>query len=394
MIDLGLPGPVHAFASQFLVTALGMPFEVGKTLLQVEYRPRKKFQPEEQAQEEEKPEWGAEDDTLDNPDEANVYFSDRLQTPKSTYVPPTPPAAKDPSGYLEDSECDGVSRLTPAAPSWTLKDDPDVSRSNGVWGMIRRIRATPSEGLPALWKGQLVSTVQALLSNVLQPQIHGLIYAVVPSSGTTLPLDFPLTALPHPGIPLAIQVASHAVTQFILSPLDMVRTRLIVMPSSHPSTPNSLTILRRAITDEGGVIGLYLAPNLSIPTIVENVLRPLLTLSIPLIIERQLGISPDLAPITANLADLGLNIASLLILMPIETVRRRMQLQQRSGKKIRSIVQLRDRPYYGIVEAMWRIVTEETAAPRKRQMTTKDEGGWLAGVAQLYRGVSLRLVLY
>jgi fusion and transport protein UGO1 len=255
--------------------------------------------------------------------------------------------------------------------------------------MIRRIRATPSEGLPALWKGQLVATAHALLSNLLQPHIHSAIYTAVPASGATLPLDFPLTALPHPGVPLAIQVASHAITQFILSPLEMVRTRLIAMPHAHPSTPSSLTILRRAVADEGGLSGLYLAANLLIPTLLENTIRPLLTLSIPLIIERQFGISPDLAPITYSIADLGLNITALLFTLPIETVRRRLQLQGRNpDRKIRSVVRLRDRPYTGVVEAMWRIVTEETAAPRKRRMSTRDEGGIFSGLAQLYRGVS------
>lgn len=33
--DLGLPGGVQLIGAQFFVAALGMPFEVGKTLLQV-----------------------------------------------------------------------------------------------------------------------------------------------------------------------------------------------------------------------------------------------------------------------------------------------------------------------------------------------------------------------
>lgn len=36
-------GPIQLFAAEWFTTALGMPFEVGKTLLQVEYRPRKRF---------------------------------------------------------------------------------------------------------------------------------------------------------------------------------------------------------------------------------------------------------------------------------------------------------------------------------------------------------------
>lgn len=39
-------GPIQLFAAEWFTTALGMPFEVGKTLLQVEYRPRKIFDTE------------------------------------------------------------------------------------------------------------------------------------------------------------------------------------------------------------------------------------------------------------------------------------------------------------------------------------------------------------
>lgn len=38
-------GPIQMFAAEYFSTALGMPFEVGKTLLQIEYRPRRRFDP-------------------------------------------------------------------------------------------------------------------------------------------------------------------------------------------------------------------------------------------------------------------------------------------------------------------------------------------------------------
>ena len=153
-------------------------------------------------------------------------------------------------------------------------------------------------------------------------------------------------------------------------------------------------MLRQMIADEGGLPGLYLNSNLMIPAILEHTLRPLFTLSVPLILERQFGISPDLSPITYSLCDLTLGVASLVILLPIETVRRRIQVQARgNGKRVKSIVKLRDADYVGVVEAMWRIMTEETGVRRKRVMTEKDEGGLFAGVRQLYRGVSNAIVL-
>ena len=278
-------------------------------------------------------------------------------------------------------------------PAWLLKDDPDISRGNGVWGMIRRLRQTPSEGLASLWKSQLITTFHSLLSNILQPQIHTALLAFSPG---TLPInpDVPLTALPSPGVPLALGVTSHLLTHLLLSPLEIIRTRLIVMPLSHPSTPSSVALFRQMVDEEGRFSTMYLHPNLLIPSILEHTLRPLLTLSIPLLLERQFGISPDLAPITYSLCDLSLGLASLLILLPIETARRRLQLQSRApggGKRVKSIVAVREKNYVGVVEAMWRIVTEETGVRRKRIMTERDEGGVFSGVRQLYRGVSVFL---
>ena len=58
-------GPLQLFATEYFTTALGMPFEVGKTLLQIEYRPRKRFQPPEEVTEvAQEKDWGAEDDEV------------------------------------------------------------------------------------------------------------------------------------------------------------------------------------------------------------------------------------------------------------------------------------------------------------------------------------------
>lgn len=281
--------------------------------------------------------------------------------------------------------------------------------------MMRRIRRTPSEGLPALWKGQLITTIHSLLSNNIQPIVHTFLLISLPPAAARVELnaelELPLTSHPHPALPLGLHVASHLLTHVFLSPLELLRTRLIVQPSSLKESKSSLSLLRDAVNREGGFTGLYLHSHLIIPAILEHTLRPLLTLSIPLLIERQLNITPDVSPVTHSMLDLSLGLASLLIILPIETVRKRLQLQDRAfidsdssdltkPLERKSIVRLRQRQYHGVVEAIWRIITEETTAvPKKRRRKSRGaltagtnegvSGGRFDGVRQLYRGVSL-----
>lgn len=257
--------------------------------------------------------------------------------------------------------------------------------------MIRRIRKTPSEGLPGLWKSQLVTTFHSMISNILQPQVNSFLLLILSPTLDNLPL----TALPNPALPLLMGVGSHLITHLILSPMEVIRTRLIAAPTSHPSTPSSVAMFRQMIKEEGGFASLYFHPNLLLPSILEHTIRPILTLSIPLLLERQFGISPELSPLTYSMCDLSLGLASLLVILPIETVRRRLQLQNRGGgKRGKSIVRLRETDYVGVVEGIWRIVTEETGVRRKRNMSERDEGGVFAGIRQLYRGVRLSFLYF
>ncbi len=264
---------------------------------------------------------------------------------------------------------------------------------------MRRIRRTPSEGLPSLWKGQLITTVHSLLSTTIEPALHTLLLVLIPDSATEVNTSFqlPLASYPSPALPLGLHVASHLITHLFLSPLELVRTRLIVQPSSLPSSQSSVSMAKSIINEEGGISSLYLDPHLLIPSILEHTIRPLLTLSIPLFIERQLNISPDVSPITYSLLDLSLGLASLLIILPIETIRKRLQIQDRNPPRAitkrqrRTIVRTRERDYVGVVEGLWRIVSEETTIPGKKRndgMRESVQNTRLDGIRQLYRGVS------
>ena len=127
--------------------------------------------------------------------------------------------------------------------------------------------------------------------------------------------------------------------------------------------------------------------------------------SIPLIIDRVFKLSAADSPVLYSLAELGLNTIELLIRLPIETVRKRLQIQIQSqgrapssgSKKYRTVVETRRRPYVGMVDCVYRIIKEEGGLHKR--VSTASSGSpstsrpwYLAwGVRGLYTGLGMHL---
>jgi mitochondrial fusion and transport protein UGO1 len=274
--------------------------------------------------------------------------------------------------------------------------------------------------------GLLTSCVHDLLSSTLQPLIHGVLHTIFLPSPTAPYL------LPGPTSSVLLPVASHLLTGILLSPLDLVRTRLIVQSSltRYRSYTGPIDALRQIIRDEGGIWGLYFHPHLLLPTILDNSLRPLISLVLPSFLAAELfpgmPISFDTHPLAWGLVDFASTCIGLLATLPFETVRHRLQVQVRGrAAPLRACVELRPAPYNGVVDALWHILTEERSdlpiRHRRRQAKGKgkskgdsakegdeneedsedededeDEGerkSWWrhTGLGQLYRGLGARI---
>lgn len=257
----------------------------------------------------------------------------------------------------------------------------------------------------------LTSTATEILSTSLQPLIDGFLQA----------LFFPSLS-PFHQPPLILPVASHLITGFILSPLDLIRTRLIVQAFStrHRRYSGPVDAFRQILRDEGGLKGIYLHPQLLIPTLVDSAIRPVIALSFPGIVASWFtgphG-SPDTHPQTFVVSELLAAFLGLFVTLPIETIRRRLQVQVRgTAEPLKACVELRPAPYNGMVDAFWHILTEERSDlpiryPQRRRRPSmaksKDgqdtaaadeeepyEGEGLSrntGLGQLYRGLGLRV---
>lgn len=393
-VPLLLRSLVASALLQYTSTALVMPLEVGKLLLQIQWIPRDAPAPSSQVHEEDEEEEPLSDST--NEDES--YFAD----PAASLIKYPAPKPIDDQGYvirmsvLEDG----------TRPEYIIP----VGSMNGTWDMVKRVAAFRGEGWLSLWKGLLTSCIHDVLFSNVQPLVDSLMHSVFLSS---------VEGLYRP--PLLLPVASHVITGFLLSPLDLVRTRLIAQSAMqrHRTYTGPFDALRQILAQEGGIRSIYFHPQLLIPTILDNGLRPLLHILMPTLIAPRLGfgshVAPDTSPIAWAVAQVLGSVASLLITLPIETVRRRLQVQTRgTAKALRTCVETRPVPYNGVVDALWHIVTEERSdLPIKRRSKARrrqadlaeendsndpfaekqDESRWLknTGIGQLYRGVRMRL---
>lgn len=393
-VPLLLRSLVASALLQYTSTALVMPLEVGKLLLQIQWIPKDTPAPSSEVHEQEE-----EEETLsDSTNEDESYFAD----PAASHIKYPAPKPVDDQGYvIRTSVLEDGTR-----PEYIIP----VGSMNGTWDMVKRVAVFRGEGWLSLWKGLLTSCIHDVLFSNVQPLVDSLMHSVFLSSAA---------GLYRP--PLLLPVASHVITGFLLSPLDLVRTRLIAQSvmQRHRMYTGPFDALRQIIVQEGGIRSIYCHPQLLIPTILDNGLRPLLHILMPTLIAPQLGFGPHVAPDTNPVAwafaqVLG-SVASLLITLPIETVRRRLQVQTRgTAKALRTCVETRPVPYNGVVDALWHIVTEERSdlpikprsKARRRQaehaeendsndlfVEKQDGSGWLrnTGIGQLYRGMRMRL---
>ncbi|KAF8521480.1 mitochondrial carrier domain-containing protein [Gautieria morchelliformis] len=382
-VDLGavLKGLLASELVQYTGTALVMPWAVGKILLQIQWIPRDAESLESDGGR------VVEEDELSDDSSDVPYFHDPASSMPSRYHPPKPRLA-DGEGY--------IARLSVSEEDTRPEYVMPIGKTKGVWGMIQKVARWKNEGWLALWKGLLTSYLTNTASLVVQPLIQDTILLLFPSYPTSPP-------------PFLVPFASHVLTGILLSPLDLVRTRLIAQSSlpRHRTYTGPLNALSEILQHEGGLPGVYLHPHLLIPAALHNAARPFVNLALPSLLATRLGVNEDSHPAVWAVTELTAGCLSSLITTPIETVRRRLQVQTRGTGKFKACVETRPRPYHGVVDTVWRIVTEERSdipiSSRKTRGKSKErvrestlevvDEGWVTfgGVGQLYHGLSMNI---
>lgn len=375
-LDLGLllKTLVASAVLEYTTTIIAMPWEVGKCLLQVQWVPRDAGQMDdaELATEE------VTEEPSDDESGEESYFADPLNSGPSRYPVPRP---ADERGYVVRKDVMEES----TRPDYVIP----VGSVDGVWAMMKTLGRFRGEGWLALWKGLLTECITDMLSSTMQPLIHNALQSL--ASSYILPGTF---------ASLLIPVSSHLITGFILSPLDLVRTRLIVQSfdPQHRTYTGPIDALQKIIRDEGGLRGLYLHPHLLIPTVLDSTMRPLMSLGLPPVLAARLFsgtlVSMENSPVAWGVVEFTSSCIGLLATLPFETVRRRLQVQVRGrAQTLKTCIEKRPVPYNGVVDALWHILTEERSdLPVRHQGKDEHVSMWRkTGLGQLYRGLGVRL---
>ncbi|KAG0205139.1 hypothetical protein BGX28_003180 [Mortierella sp. GBA30] len=366
-------------ALKYLTLAIAAPFEAGQTLLQVQYLPDEEDSNGDDAA------WAAEQERRDEEfrhaqDETDEeeYFNSGSRSGGGYYSSNTRgadfPSPRSSASKIDPSSAVFRERKEFDQSGYLIRGDvyDDDSRpafqlapiEGGIWKTVTTIAKHPTEGYLSLWKGQYTNWVYEILHLFAQPTLEATLNDTFDLYDDTIPL----VHLDRVGPNMATMVTSHLVVGFILSPLELVRTRLIVQ-TADPKQRKYTGLLNclSTIVSEEGIFALWGGVNF-VPTILYHTLTPLFANSIPLIIDRVFGLSSADSPMLYSLAELGLDTLDLLIRLPLETVRKRLQIQIQAkipGKRFETVVETRKRPYAGVVDCVKKIVKEEGGAEQK-----------------------------
>ncbi|KAJ3094841.1 hypothetical protein HDU97_007534 [Phlyctochytrium planicorne] len=377
--------------AKYIANVIGSPLQVVTILRQIEYCPRDSVVEDSGFESEYEESHDAENDEDTASDASGHESTDHSTFKDSSLVRPdsellhshTRHAGADLDGYLVRTGYERSDTLRPPYETSVV----NVS-SIGAMQALVRIR---TEGFLSLWKGCNAQWFHDLGAMILQPSFESFITDVYGMQDEVIPLVHVENVGPY----LTTLVASYTISEMVLSPLELIRTRMIAqtLHPVHKKYQNVYDGLQKVVKEEG-FSSLYLNRAV-IPTFLYYVLQSSFRFGTQLFLERALSLSVEDTPILYKCGEFGLKTLELLLLLPLETVRRRIycQISKASEKPLETVVFSNRLPYTGFLDCLRRLMTEETASKRRKKagarVEKKDSFSWSLG--PLYRGFRLRL---
>ena len=199
-------------------------------------------------------------------------------------------------------------------PSLSSEHSLHLRRPSSITHALSQLYLT--SGALGLWRGTNASFLYTTALRTTETFIRSLLLALSGLPETDNTLD--LADNPHALTSLLVVGVASALTGLLLSPLDTLRTRLIVTPGSQG--PRGLVQSLRQLPS-------LLAPvNLWLPTALAGALPQLFSAGTPLLLRRQLKLTPESSPSLWSIAAFGTQLGDLFLRLPFETLVRRAQV--------------------------------------------------------------------
>ncbi|KAJ3282715.1 hypothetical protein HDU79_009705 [Rhizoclosmatium sp. JEL0117] len=265
-----------------------------------------------------------------------------------------------------------------ASHTMSLKEDGPFS---AVSKLIRM------QGFGGLWKGYAFTCASDIFArDIVKSYIYDCLYwfSRLPAS------DDSFITAPNALARATVIMASDVITGVLLSPLELVKTRIIVQThnSANRKYTNSFTALPQILREEG--FGAVYARGKLIPKILLETISTIDTHLIPLFLIRGCGLDPSYQPITYRAVRFGFGLVSTLLMLPLETVLLRMECQciPLPGQRIQrfdTTVPTDQVPYTDMRDCIRRVVVAKRKFLEKR-------GKKGSGMSGLFHGWQLHVV--
>ncbi|KAF7558036.1 hypothetical protein G7046_g5904 [Stylonectria norvegica] len=353
---------------------MAQPFEVAKTILQVRNQDEtaalvSPVEPEIMLKKRTSTYGGSMYDFQDSDSDADepAYFTSNLP------ITPTPSHPRGTNGRRAPSPTEpqpGAKK--PAIPEHYLT----LRRSDSVLEVIGQLWG--KEGAWGVWKGSNATFLYTVLQSLLENWSRSFLSAIfnVPDLGVRDDIDRLIDiASPYPWASLFVAATAAVATGVVLSPLDLVRTRLIVTPSAKGP--------RRTLATLRALPSYICSSILLVPTVLNSLVHPILTLSTPLVLRTRFMIDSQISPMTFSVAKFFASSAAILVKLPIETVLRRGQVSVLSSQNYVRALAGPDQKFDTIVPAgrydgafgtMYHIVKEEGQRELPSKLTVAKRG--------------------
>ncbi|KAL9060974.1 MAG: hypothetical protein Q9162_000418 [Coniocarpon cinnabarinum] len=182
-----------------------------------------------------------------------------------------------------------------------------------------------NEGAWGIWKGTNATFLYSLLHRTLESFARSTLAAILnlpdpaPASSLATPSSLDIIDSPSPLFSLSITIAAAALSGALLAPLDIVRTRLMLTPTT--STKRSILPCLRDLTS-------WACPTAILPTtLIHSTLPSLFSTLTPLGLRNVAGIDPVITPAAYSTCTFLASAAELFVRLSVETVLRRGQMQ-------------------------------------------------------------------